>query len=161
MCKKGASMSTTAKIRIEDNFELRDALNSEYLLATQHQLSKFGAAIVEHVKEMVEFDEDAAMLIERGLLLNKQWQNGSAAVFEVWQVGLEIYKKAREYQKLIDKTALGAVSQAIASIQMNEHAMVATDFAVRLVRLLNPNDENAVEQERQWQLNCLKNLKAA
>jgi hypothetical protein len=161
MCKKGASMSTTAKIRIEDNFELRDALNSEYLLATQHQLSKFGAAIVEHVKEMIEFDEEASMLIERGLQLNQQWQNGNAAVFEVWQVGLEIYKKAREYQKLVDKTALGAVSQAIASIQMNEHAMVATDFTVRLVRLLNPNDENAVSNERQWQLNCLKNLKVA
>lgn len=36
--------------------------------------------------------------------------------------------------------------------------MVSSDYAVKVINLLFPNDINAVRQERFWQLEQLKNI---
>ena len=39
---------------------------------------------------------------------------------------------------------------------MREHSMVASDYAVKTIGLLNSNEINAITREREWQLNELK-----
>nr|WP_251006159.1 hypothetical protein [Carnobacterium sp. ISL-102] len=41
---------------------------------------------------------------------------------------------------------------------MREHAMVASDYAVKTIGLLNSNNINAVTHEREFQLNELKRI---
>ena len=50
------------------------------------------------------------------------------------------------------------VGQAVATGHMREHAMVASDYAIKVINLLFPNNVNAVKQERLWQINHLKNV---
>ena len=57
------------------------------------------------------------------------------------------------------RTALRVVGQAVATGHMKEHAMVASDYAVKVVNLLYPNDIDAVKNERLWQISCLKAIK--
>lgn len=59
----------------------------------------------------------------------------------------------------INQTVLRVVGQAVATGHMREHAMVSSDYAVKVINLLFPNDINAVRQERFWQIEHLKILK--
>nr|WP_308743365.1 hypothetical protein [uncultured Anaerocolumna sp.] len=41
---------------------------------------------------------------------------------------------------------------------MREHAMVASDYAIKTIDLISSNDIEAITKEREWQLNELKNF---
>ena len=55
---------------------------------------------------------------------------------DVRQAGFRIHKIARENNSEIKKTALRAAGQAVASGHMREHAMVASDYAVKTIGLI-------------------------
>ena len=42
---------------------------------------------------------------------------------------------------------------------MIEHAMVASDYAIKTIGLITNNDIDAITKERKWQLNELNKLK--
>ena len=51
-----------------------------------------------------------------------------------------------------------AAGQAVASGHMREHAMVASDYAIKTIGLISSNDIQDITTEREWQLNELKKL---
>ena len=38
---------------------------------------------------------------------------------------------------------------------MPEHAMVASDYAIKVINLLYPSDRAAITRERQWQIQAM------
>jgi hypothetical protein len=75
---------------------------------------------------------------------------------DVRQAGFKIHKIARECDSEIKKTALRVVGQAVGSGHMKEHAMVASDYAIKTIGLINSNNMEAITLEREWQLNEIK-----
>ncbi len=71
---------------------------------------------------------------------------------DVRQAGFKIHQLAKSSQDIVTQTALRVVGQAVAAGHMREHAMVSSDYAVKVINLLFPNDINAVRQERFWQI---------
>ena len=69
---------------------------------------------------------------------------------DVRQAGFQIHQLAKKAQDIVIQTSLRVVGQAIATGHMREHAMVASDYAIKVINLLFPNDVNAVKQERLW-----------
>jgi hypothetical protein len=47
---------------------------------------------------------------------------------------------------------LRVIGHAVATAHMKEHALVASDYAIKLINLAYPDDLAAVQKERQWQL---------
>jgi len=74
----------------------------------------------------------------------------------VRQVGLKIHKIVRECDSEIKKSALRVAGQTVASGHMRKHAMVASDYAVKVTGLISSNDMGVIISEREWQLNELK-----
>ena len=50
---------------------------------------------------------------------------------------------------------------AVATGHMKEHAMVASDYAVRVIDLLHPDKMDEVRKERLWQIDRLKEIKSS
>ena len=48
------------------------------------------------------------------------------------------------------------VSDRIGTGHMPEHAMVASDYAVKVINLLHPGDRAAAAYERQWQVQAMR-----
>ena len=94
--------------------------------------------------------------IKKGFFVNEQWQKGNARMHDVRQAGLKIHQMAKASEDDITRTALRVVGQAVATGHMREHAMVASDYAVKVINLLYPNDIGAVKNERSWQISHLK-----
>ena len=151
-------MATRTKIKIMDIAELRAILDSEYEVASQTKLCKYAMALAAHIMEICEYPDRDNRVIKNGVLVNEEWQLGKARVHEVRQAGFQIHQMAKSCNNIIYKTALRVVGQAVATGHMREHAMVASDYAVKVVNLLHPNDGKAVEQERLWQIKQMRSF---
>lgn len=151
-------MATKAKIKIMDNQEIRGAIAALNEKMDQIILAKWSIGLVRHTLESMEMDEKTLDEIEKGFGINEQWQIGNLGVHEVRQAALAMHKLARENDDEVKKTVLRAAGHAIASGHMKEHAMVASDYAIKAVGLISKNDEGFITAERQWQLKSLEEI---
>ncbi len=149
-------MPTKIKIKIEDNSELRIKIDELYEKTNQVDLAKWSLRMAKHILEIADIDYHSIAEIESGFKINELWQIGQARVHDVRQAGFKIHKLARESDSEIRKTALRVVGQAIGSGHMREHAMVASDYSIKTINLIKPNDFEAITKEREWQLKELK-----
>ncbi len=151
-------MATKTKIKILDDIELRKTLDEEYEKSSQVKLCKYALALATHILTIVEYKDKKNSIIKAGYAVNESWQKGKARMHDVRQAGFKIHQLAKSSQDIVNQTALRVVGQAVATGHMREHAMVSSDYAVKVINLLFPNDVNAVRQERLWQIEHLKNI---
>ena len=149
-------MPTKVKIKIKDNSELRAKIDELYEKMNQVDLAKWSLLMAKHILDTVDIDYNSIDAIVDGFIVNELWQTGKARMYDVRQAGFEIHKIARECDTEIKKTALRVVGQAVSSGHMREHAMVASDYAIKTIGLISSNDIDAITFEREWQLNELK-----
>ena len=112
--------------------------------------------MAKHILDIADIDYNSIDAIVNGVVVNELWQTGNARMNDVRQAGFRIHKIVREYESEIKKTAFRVTGQAVASGHMKEHAMVASDYAIKTIGLINSNDIDAITFEREWQLNELK-----
>ena len=149
-------MLTKVKIKIEDNSELRTKIDELYKKTNQVDLAKWSLLMAKHILDIVDIDYHSVEEIVNGFKVNELWQIGEARMYDVRQAGFKIHKLARDSDSDIKKTALRVVGQAVGSGHMREHAMVASDYTIKTINLISPNDFDAITKEREWQLNELK-----
>ena len=149
-------MPTKVKIKIKDNSELRAKIDELYEKMNQVDLAKWSLLMAKHIMNTVDIDYNSIDAIVDGFIVNELWQTGKARMYDVRQACFKIHKIARECDSEINKIALRVVGQAVSSGHMREHAMVASDYAIKTIGLISSNDINAITFEREWQLNELK-----
>ena len=149
-------MPTKVKIKIKDNSELRMKIDELYEKTDQVDLAKWSLIMAKHILDIVDIDYNFVDEIVNGFKVNELWQIGEARMHDVRHAGFKIHKVARESDSEIRKTALRVVGQAVGSGHMREHAMVASDYGIKTINLISPNDLDAVTKQRRWQLNELK-----
>lgn len=146
-------MPTKVKIKIKDNTKLRKEIDELYEEMDQVSLSKWSLSMAKHILEIADIDYKRIPEIVEGFRINELWQVQEARVHDTRQVGFKIHKVARECDSEIRKTALRVVGQAVGTGHMKEHAMVASDYAIKTIGLISSNDMEAITLEREWQLN--------
>ena len=99
------------------------------------------------------------MAIQDGFRINEEWQSGNARMHDVRQAGFRIHQMAKECDDLLIQTSLRVVGQAVATGHIKEHAMVASDYAIKVINMKYPNDMKAVWQERKWQIDTMNSIK--
>ena len=151
-------MPTKTKIKIVDNNQLRAEIDELYEKTSQVDLAKWSLSIAKHILDIVGIDYNSVDDTVDGFHTNELLQLDKARMHDVRQAGFKIHKLARECDDEIQKTALRVAGQAVGSGHMREHSMVASDYAVKTIGLLNSNDINAITREREWQLNELKRI---
>lgn len=149
-------MSTTPKIKIEDNSPLRSTLDAIYAERSQHELAKWSLSMATHVFALTGYDVDEFPTVLEALAVNEAWQRAEARVHEVRQAGFWIHELAKATTDPLLQAVLRVAGQAVGTGHMREHAMVASDYAIKAVNLLHPGDSNAVARERQWQIAALR-----
>ena len=149
-------MATKVKIKIKDDIVLRKQIDEIYDKMDQISLARWSLSIAKHILKTVEIDYKEIDEIAEGFKINELWQVKEARMHDVRQAGFKIHKIARESDSEIKKTAFRVVGQAVASGHMKEHAMVASDYAVKTIGLINSNDMEAITLEREWQLKEIK-----
>ncbi|AQS53583.1 hypothetical protein BW727_101216 [Jeotgalibaca dankookensis] len=149
-------MPTRLKLKIIDNSELRKEIDERYEKMNQIDAAKWSLSIAKHILKVVNIDYEAVPEIKEGFRINELWQIKEARIIDIRQAGFKIHKLALDSELEINKTALRVVGQAVGSGHMKEHAMVASDYAVKTIGLMNSNSLESITLERKWQLNEIK-----
>lgn len=149
-------MPTKVKINIKDNSALRREIDELYENMDQISLARWSLSIAKHILQVVDIDYESIDEIVAGFNVNELWQNKKAGIHNVRQAGFKIHKIARACDSEIKKTALRVAGHAVGSGHMKEHAMVASDYAVKTIGLIYPKNMEAITLEREWQLNEIK-----
>ena len=149
-------MATKVKIKIKDNMELREKIDELYEKTCQIDLAKWSLLMAKHILDIAGINYHSIDEIINGFKVNELWQIGEARMYDVRQAGFKIHKLARECDSEIKKTALRVTGQAVGSGHMREHAIVASDYAIKMICLISSNDFEAITKEREWQLNELQ-----
>lgn len=148
-------MSTHAKIKIVDNSLLRKEIAMLFESMDQLSLAKWSLSIAKHILSYVEMDFETLEEVDKAFAVNDLWQVNQASVHDVRQAGIKIHSLARRASSLINQSALRVVGHAVSSGHMSEHALVASDYAIKVIGLLSANDQDKITLERKWQLDEL------
>ena len=138
---------TKIKIKIVDDTELRKELDMEYDFSSQEQLCKYALLLAHHILKLINYPDMDNETIKEGFFINEQWQKGNVRVHDVRQIDFKIHQMAKSSEDDIISTALRVVGHAVATGHMKEHAMVASDYAIKVINLLCPNNMDAVKKE--------------
>lgn len=149
-------MPTRVKIKIKDDVKLRADIDEIYEEMSQIIVAKWSIIIAKHILKIADIDYKSISEIVEGFKINELWQIQKARMHDVRQIALKIHKLARDSDEEIQRTALRVVGQALSTGHMKEHAMVASDYAVKTIGLISSNSMDAITFEREWQLHELK-----
>lgn len=149
-------MSTKVKIKIEDISYLRKDLDELYEHTEQVILARYALTLALHMLEFIGISNEDNEIIKSGIHTNKLWQTGKASVHEVRRAGFLIHELARDEDDTFKKLGYRVIGHAVATGHMREHAMVASDYAVKVINLKYPGDLEAIRLERTWQIETLK-----
>ena len=152
-------MPTKVKIKILDDAQLRTVLDGEYEILSQIKMCKYALKLAKHILEFVHYEDIDNVIIQDGFKINEEWQRENARMHDVRQAGFRIHQMAKGCDDLLIKTSLRVVGQAVATGHMKEHAMVASDYAIKVINIKYPNDLKAVQQERNWQIDTMNSIK--
>ena len=151
-------MTTHPKIKILDDASGRQALDKCYSNASQVALCRYALRLAAHIMETAGYNDPHNPAITAGFAANRQWQAGAARMHDVRQAGFAVHKLARQAPDELTTAVLRVVGQAIGTGHMPEHAMVASDYAIKVITLLHPGDATAATRERQWQVQAMREL---
>ena len=151
-------MATKIKIKINDNKELRKEIDGFYENMDQKTLAKWSLAIAKHILKIVDIDYSSIDEIVEGFKISELWQVKEVRLHDIRQAGFKIHKIARESDSEIKRAALRVVGHAVASGHLREHAIIASDYAVKTIGLITSDNMEAVTIEREWQLDEIKKL---
>lgn len=149
-------MPTRVKIKINDHTALRHQLDTIYENKSQVQMAQWAIKLAKHILAFVTYDFENCEAIQEGFKINERWQRGEARMHDVRQAGFQIHRIAKECPDLVTQAALRVAGQAVGTGHMKEHAMVASDYAIKVMNLMFPNDMEAVIREREWQLTTME-----
>jgi hypothetical protein len=152
---KDCYLATRPKIKIEDDPELREKLDIVYSNKTQVQLAQWAIKLAKHTFALFNYDYSSNEIITNGISVNENWQRGKARVHDVRQAGFKIHRLAKICEDKGIQAALRVAGQAVGTGHKREHAMVASDYAIKAINIKYPNDQGAVKKERQWQIDSL------
>ncbi|WP_430611663.1 putative immunity protein [Enterococcus sp. DIV0876] len=148
---------TVRKIKIADSFDLRMTLDDLYESTTQVVLAKWALELIEHIFDKLGYEVNDYDVVVNGISVNQAWQNGDARMHDVRQAGFKIHECARNSEDKLLSLALRVAGQAVGTGHMKEHAMVASDYAIKVINEKYPHNKESVIEERQWQIKALEN----
>ncbi len=149
---------TIRKIHVMDDDNLREAIDSLYAAASHRTAAQWALEIAHKTLQLADIAVNEFPEIRHGFAVNQAWQADKAQVYDVRLAGFALHSLARRQNDSLGTAVFRVLGQAVASGHMKEHAMVASDYAVKVVNLRFPDDVEKVRAMRCWQLQRLREL---
>lgn len=111
---------------------------------------------------MIDIGDDAqrvSIIAQSSAALDQRLQ-GELSAYELRTAGFLANKLSQWSLNAISQYAARVYAQAVATGHMRGHAIVSADYAIKVINLQQPNNEAAVIQEREKQLELAKHLAA-
>ena len=155
--KKGNDLDGVAIIKkLDDIPELKEQLISIYETKSHKDVSRYSLLLAEHVLTLTSMPANET--IDACFTVSRAWQRGEARFQEARQVAFALHRLAREETDPVRVKVYRTLGQIAATPHVKRHALVASDYAVKLINLMYPKDLNAVRKEREAQIAFMQSV---
>lgn len=148
-----------AKIEIQDNQELRKEILDLTHKLDQKELAKWSIEVATHILDILEINYSIDSKLNKIMSVSELLQKNKANVSEVREASFKIHKLAKTAPTPVYEAAFRTLGHAIATGHVSEHAIIASDYAIKCIELLSDEKKDTsipIIKERKWQLEKLK-----
>jgi hypothetical protein len=124
--------------KIDDVPELKEKLIEAFDTKTNDHkaISRYSLLLAAHVLDLTGTPKDGA--IEECFIVNEKWQAGEAKFQDARNVAGRILRLAREEKDPVRVKVLRVMAQVANSPHVKRHAIIASDFEIKLIIVLHP-----------------------
>ena len=148
--------SVTIIKKLDDIPELKETLISIYETKSHKDVSRYSLLLAEHILALTNMPSNET--IDACFTVSRAWQKGEAKFQEARQVAFALHRLAREEPDPIRVKVYRTLGQVAATPHVKRHALVASDYAIKLINLLYPNDYDEVRKEREVQIAFMQSV---
>ena len=149
--KKGNDLGGVAIIKkLDDIPELKENLIAIYETKSHPDVSRYSLLLAEHILTLTHMQTNET--IDACFTVSRAWQKGEAKFQEARQVAFALHHLAREETDPVRVKVYRTLGQVAATPHVKRHALVASDYAIKLINLLYPKDLDKIRKEREAQI---------
>lgn len=150
--------TTPPKIKIYDDTELREALELKLEALPQRQLIDWALSVA--IPFLAYLDEHLVDdgRIKLGIETLQKRKDGLIRAYDLRQVGFIVNQLAKESKTDISKYAARSFAQAVATGHMRGHAMVSSDYAIKVMNIIHGDVIQLVTEERERQIQLVDSI---
>ena len=142
--------------KLDDIPELKETLISIYETKSHKDVSRYSLLLAEHVLALTGMPRNET--IESCFTVTRAWQGGTAKFQEARQVAFALHHLAREETNPVYVLVYRTLGQIAATPHVKRHALVASDYAVKLINRMFPGDLEKVREMREKQISLLEQV---
>ena len=142
--------------KLDDVSALKEKLISVYETKTHQDVSRYSLLLAEHVLALSGMPANET--VESCFSVCRAWQEGDAKFQEARQVAFALHRLAREETNPVYVLVYRTLGQIAATPHVKRHALVASDYAVKLVNRMFPGDLEKVREMRETQIFLLEQV---
>jgi len=146
------------KIKISDNYELRNKVEEKIEKMTQKLLAQWALKVAIPYLDYLDNHLKGDPRIDLGIETLERRIEGSIRAYDLRKVGFTVNELAKESKSAISKYSARSFAQAIATGHMRGHAMVSSDYAIKVVNILSNNSLDDSTNERKRHLKIIDDL---
>ncbi len=155
--KKGSNMDDVNIVKkLDDIPELKQKLIAVFDTKTHRRISNYSLLLADHILQLTNTPKDETL--ESCYQVNRRWQDGEAHFQEARDIADQMHILARHETDTIRAKVLRVMGQVAVTPHVKRHALIASDYAVKVVNLLYPGNWDEVRKERELQIALMKSI---
>lgn len=136
--------------RLDDIPELKEKLIPLYETKSHKDVSRYSLLLAEHILSLTNMPANET--IDACFTVSRAWQAGEAKFQQAREVAFALHRLAREETDPVRVKVYRTLGQVAATPHVKRHALVASDYAIKVINLLYPKDFDEVRKEREAQI---------
>ena len=149
-------MTKQSRVQVISNINLQKTLSQICDSTDQSILAKCSVDQALHTLDLLDIDYRKNSLITSAIDKSLLWQDKQATSAQIKCASLSLQKLASETVDCVEKNAYKALSHAVASADLKEHAILSFDYGVKALGLHSDNNMDIINKVRQEQIETLK-----
>ncbi len=155
--KKGSNLEDVNIVKkLDDIPELKSKLIDVFDTKTHRNVSRYSLLLADHILQLTDISIDET--IEVCYSVNRRWQDGDAKFQEARDAAFLMHELARKEKDPVKEKALRVMGQVAATPHVKRHALIASDYAVKVINLMYPGNLDEVRKERELQIELMKRV---
>jgi hypothetical protein len=148
--------------KIDDIPDLRIELENIFDSKSHKEMAKYSLLLGQHILKLT--NTEPCNEIKEGFELNKKWQDGEPnkhgfAKFQDSRNAADNLLKLARSEKDPIKEKIYRIMAQIANVpHVKNHALWASDYAIKLINKLYPDNFDEVKKEREIQIKLMKSI---
>jgi hypothetical protein len=148
--------------KIDDIPDLRIELENIFDSKSHKEMAKYSLLLGQHILKMTNTEPCKEILT--GFELNKKWQTGEpnkkgfAKFQESRNAADKLYKLARGEKDPVKEKVYRIMANIAAVPHVKNHALWASDYVIKLINKVYPNNFDEVKKEREIQIELMRSV---